>query len=139
MVLKATLGELVAAENVLKRLNAVRLPPGHAKAVYRLGKLARTLAAETKHFSDEHAAAVREFGEEREATPAELTNGLGPRVCTVTTEHWPAFCARIDDLTKVEVDLDVALLAPEVLDLFELSAADLAALSPLVGEWKDDA
>lgn len=61
--INATLGELVAAEEPLKRLLAVKFDQaGGAKLRYHAVKLARLVAAETAHYHAERNGFITEHG-----------------------------------------------------------------------------
>jgi hypothetical protein len=124
--IQTTLGELVEAEAALRRILAQ--PGASQRTVYHAAKLARLVAAETKHFHQQRQALFVEHGVERESrTPAERQ--LGPTVREVMADKLPAFRAAMDELLAVPVTIPWGPLRS--CDLPAATAADLVDLGSL--------
>lgn len=113
-----TLGELVQAEEALKRLIEVKLP---AKTAYHVAKLMRLVLAETQHFHTQREEAIRELGKPNPENPAEIR---------VSPECMTDFASRINELYAVETRIDWTPLS--IGDLPEITASDLLRLGSLV-------
>lgn|SRR5262245_9342130 len=126
-----TLGQLADAEAALTRLAAARMP---FAAAYRVSKLAAAVGLELKHFHDERAKLVREYGSVRDATPSERAAGADASVIQVTpaSAGWPTFLARVRELADVPVTLSVAPFDPSSVAGLDITPADLLALGPLI-------
>lgn len=131
-MISVTMGELLSAEPVLKRLVEVRLPAGHSKLVYDVSRMLRLVSVETNHFETQRTTHIKELGKEREPTPQETANGVQGSVTSVTPEHWPEFVRRVEDMTTISIELDAQPLDLSRLDVYELSGADMMGLGPLV-------
>jgi len=123
------LGELVNAEPALQRVLSVSMD---AKTRYHAVKLARLVAAETKHFVDEREAAIRALGVERPATPDEIDRGqLGP-VIAVPLERQTEFFQRMTNLAAVSVTVPWGPLTTAMLDGYSaVTGRDCIELGPL--------
>jgi hypothetical protein len=128
-----TIGALVDAEPALQKLTSVKLD---AKTRYHAVKLAKLVAAETRvHFYEPQREAFKEFGVEREPTPAEVRQ-FGPDklfdIATASPEQRAAFTARIKDLRAVEVPIPWGPITLTMLEPYpEFTGADMLALGPL--------
>lgn len=132
--MKITIGRLVEASNVLQRLAQHRFPAGQHLAAYRLNKLRRAVEDELKFFQAERRRLVEEHGTLRRATLAELSMGADKDVWEVLpdSEQWVYFSIRLKELFGIEVEIEAATLALDMLASVELSAQDLEALGPFV-------
>lgn len=129
MAIDITLGELAAAEPVLKRLVDLAWPP---KPSYHVRKLASLADAELRHWHAQREAWIRELG-------AEAANGT----ITVKPEHFDAYVARLKELGEQPVSLAWRPLTLEDLERAEepgmrgaakFSPAELLALGRLLAE-----
>lgn len=121
--LQTTLGDLVAAEEALSRVAALKLP---VKSAYHVAKLVRLVREETRVFHEQRDAFIRELGE------ASVANAHGEQTITVKPANWPEFQKRIRELAAIAVTI---AWGPLTLDMFgeeSIAAADLLALGPLV-------
>jgi len=120
--IKTTLGALGMAEPALERLAAEKLS---FKTAYRISKLKKAVAEETKHFYEERNKLVKEYGS---------TNGKGPDDITVSpsSEHWPTFVAKVTELAEVPVTIPLWPIDLTTIDNLSITAADLLLLEPLV-------
>lgn len=116
--ISVTLGDLVQAEEALKRLIEVKLP---AKTAYHVAKLMRLVLAETQHFHSQREEAIRELGKPNPENPSEIR--VGPECMT-------DFAGRINELYAVETRIDWTPISVD--DLPEMTASDLLRLGPLV-------
>lgn len=121
MTITTTLGALVDAEAALLRLLAVTFDrDGGAKVRYHVVKLARLVAAETKHFYDERNALVSKHGEGE------------PKTLARTSPHWAAFSADLQPLAAVPVTIPWGPLTSAMVEPYPtILGADLLALGPL--------
>lgn len=128
-----TIGPLVDAEPALARLVAMKLD---AKLRYHAVKLSRLVASETKwHFAEPRLQAFKEFGVERDPTPAEMRLH-GPDtiydIALATPENRAAYGARIKELRDVPVSIPWGPITSTMLDPYpEFTGADMLALGPL--------
>lgn len=129
--IRTTLGALLEAEPILKRLADVRLS---AKTAYHLAKLCRLVGAEVQHFQEARDRVVKELGEERPPTPAEAAQNGGQPVTEVTVANRLAFFARVQELAAVGVVIPWAPIALSTLDGVDVSAGELNALGSLIVE-----
>ncbi len=125
-----TLGKLVGVEQALGRLAQQQLP---GKVSYHVAKMARLVGQEAKHFHDTRQAAIKELGEERDATDLEKAHGH-TRVNEVTPANVPAFNARMDDLAAVSVTIDWAPIHVAWLETLSLTPNDLLLMEPVLTE-----
>lgn len=113
-----TLGALVGADVALTRLLEVRMS---AQLAYRVAKLAKTIHAETTHFTEQRDALIREYGEPSAEDPQKIQ---------VKQADVATFMTRVNELAAVETMVSVHPLALDTLP--EMTGADLLALGPLV-------
>jgi hypothetical protein len=114
-----TLGELIEAEDALKRLLEVKCS---AQLAYNVAKVAKAVQAETKHFHEKRDALVRELGE---PVPGDTTGAI-----RVKSSEVPQFQQKLQELLLVETSL---ILTPlKLSDLPEITGADLLRLGALV-------
>jgi hypothetical protein len=124
-----TLGALVDAEPALAKLTSVKLD---AKTRYHAVKLARLVAAETKHFSEQRHDLVKELGEEREPTGAERARFGPDKISEVKPAQLLEFRARIKELADVSVTIPWGPVTSSMLESYpEFTGADMLALGPL--------
>ena len=125
--ISATLGELVDAEEALRRVcgqNSMK-----ARTVYHLAKLARLVSAETRHFHEQRDALFTELGTERECrTPAERAKH-GATVREIEPANIKAYQERIREVLAVPVQLEWGPVRS--CDLPSATAADVLDLGPL--------
>lgn len=133
-MITTTLGALVDAEAALQRLAQQKLP---AQSAYRLAKLCKAVAEETKIFTDRRVELIKEVGVSRPATAAEQARGE-TTMLEVAPPHMAGFLAQLGEMASVPVTLSVDPLDLLSLGSVELSAADLLALGPLVADPKED-
>lgn len=117
--IQTTIGALVKAEPALQRVLAVKLDQqGGAKVRYHLAKLARLVAAETKHYYDERNDLVTKHGDDGKITPA--------------SPKWGAFLAELKAVEDIAVAIDWRPLTEAMVEPYaEITAADLIGLGPL--------
>lgn len=117
--IRTTLGELVKAEHALSHVLAVKFDKdGGAKLRYHIAKLARLVAAETKHYVDDRNKLVVEHGENNQIAP--------------TSPKWGAFIAAIEELEAVPVSIAWGPLTNAMVEPYaDITAADLVGLGPL--------
>ena len=120
-----TLGDLLNAEPVLKKLSLEPLP---IKAAYHVAKIIRLVVPELKHFHDTRDAYIREFGAERDATEQEIAQGVPTRIFTVTDENREAYIEKVQALADVPVEIPWKPLKSSELLNTTLSAQDLMPL-----------
>lgn len=130
MIITTTLGQLVDAEPALMRLAGQKMS---AASAYKLAKLCKAVAEETKIFTEKRIEKIKEVGVSRQATPAEQARGETTMV-EVAPPHMRTFLEHLGELASVPVTLDLAPLDLAALGAIELSAADLLALGPLVSD-----
>lgn len=123
------LGKLAAADAALARLANLQLP---IKAAYHVAKLGRLAAQEIEIFYEQRNALIKELGEEREATPAEVATGRQGRVMAVLPANHETFTARLKELTDHEVTIPWGPIDPAILGERLITPADLIALGPLM-------
>lgn len=125
----ATLGELVNAEPALRRVLSVAMD---AKTRYHAVKLARLVAQETKHFSEEREAAIKTFGAERPATPEETAKGMSGPVTEVTPDKQAEYFKRLNELSAVPVTIPWSGLTTLMLEPYPaVTGRDCIELGPL--------
>lgn len=129
-----TIGQLVAASEVLARLSAHRLPAGQQHVAYRLSKLRRAVADELRYFEKERRALIEQYGQSRAATRQEVAAGAEPIVWEVDpgSPSWALFLARMKELLSVRAEVDASPLSPDDLQSFEMSALDFEALDSFI-------
>lgn len=125
--IQTTLGALVQAEPALAPICALKLS---ARSAYHLKKLAQLVAIETTHFHTERNALIKELGTAR----PDGGFGIEPTIAFEENPQFAAFLRRVTELAAVEVTipwgpLDLAMLGDE-----KVSAAELAALGPLLAD-----
>ena len=119
LTIDATLGDLAAAETALGRVLAVKFDKdGGAKLRYHVAKLARLVAAETRHYYEERDALVMRYGDNGKIAPA--------------SPNWAAFVEALKPIADVPTTIawspiTEAMIAPYP----DITAADLIALGPL--------
>lgn len=119
--LTMTLAELVDAEQALARLLEVKLS---AQMAYNVAKLAKVVQKETKHFTEQRDALIRELGV---PVPDDPNGGV-----RVTPENTPEFLRRVQELASVETTLTVTPL--KLTDLPEMTGGDLLKLGALIAD-----
>ena len=117
--INATLGALVTAETALGRVLAVKFDKdGGAKLRYHVAKLARLVAAETRHYYEERDGLVKRYGENGQIAPA------SPR--------WGAFLDALKEIADVPTTIAWAPITEAMIAPYpDITAADLIALGPL--------
>jgi len=120
--IKTTLGALGLAEPALERLAGEKLS---FQTAYRISKLKKAVAEETKHFYEERNALVKKYGS---------TNGKGPDDVTVSpsSEHWATFVKEVTELAEVPVTIPLWPIDLTKIDDLKITAADLLLLDSLV-------
>lgn len=120
--IKTTLGALGQAEPALERLASEKLS---FQTAYRISKLKKAVAEETKHFYEERNKLVKQYG---------TTNGKGPDDVTVSpsSEHWTTFVKAVTELADVPVTIPLWPIDLTKIDNLSITAADLLLLEPLV-------
>lgn len=125
-MIKATLGELVEAEQVLTRIASKE---GFSfKTVYSLAKLTRLVKTETKFWWDERSKLFEKFGEERDATPEEKKIH-GPRIKEITPKNLPDFQRLITELNSTPIEINWNPIKST--DLNGVTAMEILILGPL--------
>lgn len=115
--IKTTLGELADAEGSLARVISVKVD---AKTRYHAVKLAKLVAAETKHYYEERNALVAEHG-----------TGT-PKVVPIDSPSRPAFDEAHKRLREVPVEVPWGPLTSGMVERYEdITGADLVGLGPL--------
>jgi hypothetical protein len=108
-------------------LSATKLP---YKTAYALKRVVEGVQKELAYHDAERETLIKEFGAEREATPAELAQGMQPPIFEVLPEKRTPFFAKYAELLGVEVELKWTL-TPEILEHFEVSSDDLRLLDAI--------
>ena len=121
-MIQTTLGALADAERALPAICALKLS---AKSAYHLQKLARLVAAETKHFHTERDSLIRELGTPKDNGQIEILP---------TSANFAAFATRIQELGAVPIEIAWAPISLDLIGDEKVSAADLLALGPLFQE-----
>lgn len=129
-MIKSTLKDLVEAESALASLMQLRLPP---KSAYHLAKLGRLVNQETEHFRKQREALIKEYGEERDATPQEQQTGQS-KVMQVKPDNVEKFLERIKELGAVEVTIDWNPVKMDMLEGQTVRGAELMQLGNLFEE-----
>lgn len=121
MNITTTLGELVNAEPALARVLAVKFDKdGGAKVRYHAVKLARLVAAETKHFTEERDALVEAHGKGE------------PKSIAINTPAMGNFLAALKPLGAVPVVLPWGPLTDAMLAPYpDITGLDQFSLGPL--------
>lgn len=119
--IQTTLGALVDSEAALLKVLAVKFDKdGGAKLRYHVVKLAKLVAAETKHFYDERNALIERFGDGE------------PKSLQRTSPNWAAFSAELKPLTEVPISIPWGPLTSAHVEPYpEIVGAELLALGPL--------
>ncbi len=132
-----TFAELSAAAPALGRLAAIKKPQ---KVVYHVAKLVKYVQAELKHFDESRIELVKKYGTERPATPEELAAGVGSESMFEITdaESRKKFSDEFTELCDVEVEIPWRRVKFSDLQDFEISAADVLALEPLMAFDEDE-
>lgn len=119
--IRTTLGALADAEAALVKVLAVKFgQAGGAKVRYHAVKLAKLVAAETRHFYDERNALVTKYGAGE------------PRSIQPGSSNWSVFAAELKALSDVPVTLPWGPLTDAMIEPYaEIVAVDLLALGPL--------
>jgi len=128
MRVKTTLAKLVMAEPSLQKVLEVKLDKeGGAKVRYHVVKLARLVAAETRHFHDERNALIMKYGA-----------GEPPSVA-VDSPKWKEFFDAVTALGNVEVEIPWGPMTTAMVEPYaDVTASDLIGLGDLyeLGEEK---
>lgn len=121
MHIDTTLGELADAEAALLNVLAVKFDrDGGAKLRYHVVKLAKLVAAETKHFYKERNALIEQYGDGE------------PRSLQRTSTHWSAFSAKLKELADLPISIPWGPLTSNLVEPYpEITGANLLALGPL--------
>lgn len=121
MPVTTTLGALADAEAALLKVLAVKFDhEGGAKVRYHVVKLAKLVAADTRHFYDERNALIEKYGEGE------------PKTILPTSPTRPAFMADLKAVADVSVTIPWGPLTSAMVDPYpEIVGADLLALGPL--------
>lgn len=127
--IQTTFGELSASAPALGRLLEIKQPQ---KVVYHVAKLVKLVQSELTHFEEKREALVKEFGTDRDPTPEEVTKRGESPVTEITPENMPKFLAAFRELCAVEVELPWRQLKFADLSGFDVSAADVLAMEPLL-------
>src|SRR6187549_462171 len=95
--IKSTLGALGMAEPALERLASEKLS---FQTAYRISKLKKAVAEETKHFYEERNKLVKQYGS---------SNGKGEEDITVSpsSKHWATFVKEVTALSEVPVTINL--------------------------------
>ncbi len=120
--ISATLGQLADAEPALGRLASEKLP---FQVSYRIAKLARAVAVETKHFHDARNALVREYGQAK-------SGGADEMHVTPDMPNWSDFVTKVVELAAVEATIPLWPIDLTTVEGLTISAGDLLLLGPLV-------
>jgi hypothetical protein len=107
------LGELVVAQEVLRKLLALELP---AAASYKIARAVRPIQAELQGYEEQRTKLVRQFGEAE-----------GQQII-VKPDKMVEFNAEMNALLQVDVDLEIKTLNPDLLGDVGIRAADFMAL-----------
>lgn len=92
--MKLKISDLLSAKDALIVINQAKLP---VKTSYSLSRSIKKIAEELEHFSEQHLALIKEYGEE----------GVEGGSWKVKPENMAEFSKRYDELLDVEVDIDV--------------------------------
>jgi hypothetical protein len=119
----ASLGALADAEPALERLAGEKLP---FQTAYRVAKLKRAVAEETRHFYEQRNALVREHGQARP--------GGGPDDVHVlpTMPSWPTFVAKVTELAAVQATIPLWPLDLTTVPGLTIAPSDVLLLEPLI-------
>jgi len=120
--IKTTLGALGMAEPALERLASEKLS---FQTAYRISKLKKAVAEETKHFYEQRNDLVKTYG---------TTNGKGPEDVTVApgSEHWGTFVEKVTELAAVPVTIPLWPIDLTKIEDLKITAADILLLDTLV-------
>ena len=128
-----TAGQVYAAVEVLKKLEAVKLP---LKGKYWLGRIASKLAPEFQVIAEQRNDLIKKHGEEKDgqvkleaALPVE-TDGVKS---AIVNPAYVAFLADLETLMAQEIEVDCPKVALELLGDGETDV-DLTALLPFIEE-----
>ncbi len=134
-MLVTTLGSLVNAEPIINELAKVRRS---AASRYHVGKLIKQVREEVKHFNEERESLIKELGEERDPTELEKKAGQFDKLIAVPPPKIMEFITRLNEVAKIEVELDDKyLLTQEMLKDDLLSVDDEITLGSLLIPNKD--
>ncbi len=120
-MITTTLGALVNAVPILKRLNDVRV--SSAQTRYDLRKLCQLTDAEVQRFEQDRVAIVEEFGR---------PSGNGHKEVLPTSPDWPMFVAKVNECAAVAVTLECSPPRMTLPSDFALSVNEENALDSLV-------
>jgi hypothetical protein len=123
-----TLGQLMLAENALRRLASQSLA---IKPAYHVGRLLKIVQIETATFHEQRNAFIKELGVEREATPDEVKTTGQTKLIEVTPENAEVFAARMKDLSDIDIKISDWLLTLDLLEGVKMTAIDMVLLDPL--------
>ncbi len=125
-----TIGACVDAEQALIDLAAVKFP---VKTAYRIAKLLRLVKVEAEHYNELRTALVKELGDEREPTAAELERGMVGPVTQVRPSDWSVFVTREAEIRALPVEIGWSPLTMADLDTMEpIAGSVLFALGPFL-------
>lgn len=113
------LGELVMAREALQGLLALELP---AAVSYKVARAAQPVLAELRSYEEQRVKLVQQFGE---------TDG---QQTVVKPDKVAEFNAEMNELLRVDVDLEIRTLDPDLLDNVKIKPADLLLVWFLFGE-----
>ncbi len=133
MPITLTLGQVMDAEPVLRRLAAHVLP---VKTAYAVARMLRAIGPEVEHFVAARGALIKTLGRERPTITVEERRDYGDTVYEVLPEALPVYRAQLFELAHLEVEIDRPPLALE--GLGAISAVDLVALGPLVRDLEEE-
>lgn len=116
--IRTTLGEIMDAQDALRRLMEQPLP---AQLAYRVSALARRMRSDAEHVIAEREKLFEKFGAERPARDGEI----GPMVKEIKAEHTEEFLRKIAELRAVEVEIEAR---PILLSHLELSDVKMTGI-----------
>jgi len=128
-----TAGQVYAAVEVLKKLEAVKLP---LKGKYWLGRIASKLAPEFQVIAEQRNELIKKHGEEKDGQlmlASELAIETDGVKFPVVNPAYVAFLADLEILMAQEIEVDCPKVALELLGDGETDV-DLTALLPFIEE-----
>jgi hypothetical protein len=128
-MIKMKMGEILLARAALTELENIDLP---AKASLQIARLMRACQAEYDLFERQRMKALKELGEERDATPTEEAMGLKGRVMSVLTQNEVEFHRRMMELQEEEAEIVVSPVSVTAFGETSIKPKLFAQLGPLV-------
>jgi len=127
--IQATLEELLNAQPFLARVLAVK---ADATLRYHALKLSRLVDQETKHFTDEQRALIKELGTERPPTGAERAKHGPDPVTEVMPINRKAYMDRVKELLAVKAAIAWSPITNAMIEKYDDITAEICnGLGPL--------